>query len=110
MFWLKSIIITIQAARLVGLLGINDDVEDIIKNFNLGEICDYDTVSDFLSMDTEEFEERYDKNELYESGCRGRMYSVWWQKWENDYENEDERQQNKAFDLYYGICLAFVRL
>lgn len=66
MFWLKSIIITIQAARLVGLLGISDDVEDIIKSFDLEEICDYDMVSDFLSMDTEEFEGKYDKNELYE--------------------------------------------
>lgn len=90
MFWLKSIIITIQAARLVGLLGISNDVEDIIDNFNLEEICDYDTVLDFLSMDTEEFEERYDKNELYERDCRGRIYSVWRQKWEKDYENEDE--------------------
>ena len=66
MFSLRSVIIIMQAARLVGLLGISNDVEGIIDNFNLEEICEYDTVSDFLSMDTEEFEERYDKCELYE--------------------------------------------
>lgn len=66
MFSLRSVIIIMQAARLVGLLGISNDVEDIIDNFGLEEVCEYNMVSDFLDMDTEEFEERYDKSELYE--------------------------------------------
>ena len=98
MFSLRSVIIIMQAARLVGLLGISNDVEDIIDNFNLEEICEYDTVSDFLSMDTEEFEERYDKSELYERDIlyctqEARRYDGeavdWFQEPDEYYDAED---------------------
>ena len=66
MLWLKSMILTMQMAGLVGLWGISSDVEEIIDNFNLAEIYEADVVYDFLSMDAETFEKQYDKNALYE--------------------------------------------
>ena len=96
MFSLRSVIIAIQAARLVGLLGISNDVEDIIDNFGLEEICEYDIVSDFLSMYTEEFEERYDKSALYE---RDILYCTQ-EAWKYDGEAVDWFQEP---DEYYDV-------
>lgn len=98
MFWLRSIILTMQAARLVGLWGISSNVEELIDNFNLMEICDYAMVSDFLSMDTAEFEQRYDKNGLYDRDilyCSREAWKYdgeavdWFQEPEEYYEVED---------------------
>ncbi len=66
MVWLKSIILTIQMAGLLGLWGISGDVEEIVENFNLAEIYDAGIVSDFLSMDAERFEKNHNKIALYE--------------------------------------------
>ncbi len=66
MFWIKSMMLTIQMVGMVGLCGMSSDAEELADNFNLAERYDPELVSDFLSMETEEFEKSYDKNELYE--------------------------------------------
>lgn len=66
MFWLKSMILTMQMIRIIGLCGISGDVEALVDNFKLEDIYDEDVVSDFLSMDAESFEKQHDKNALYE--------------------------------------------
>ena len=66
MFWLKSMILTMQMIHITGLCGISGDAEELVDNFKLAEIYDAEMVSDFLDMNAEEFEKRYDKNALYE--------------------------------------------
>lgn len=43
-----------------------EDKDDLADKINFEEIYAEDVVSDFLSMDAEEFENQYDKNALYE--------------------------------------------
>lgn len=93
MLWLKSMIVTIQMAGLVGLWGISGNVEEIVDNFNLMKRYEADVVSDFLSMDAEAFEKQYDKNALYE---RDILYCTR-EAWKYDGEQLDGSQDPEDY-------------